>query len=110
MPNVRDPDNDPFTVKVAYMLKGASSSFPSFITYKDDLREFRFNPMDVKDVGKYSFLIELTDQHKYPKKRTQLFDIEVTKYDPKMLSQLKARQAKRIQYISFKVDNVTESG
>ena len=78
LPRIKDPDDDPFSVSVTYL----AGTVPAFITYDDVKRAFAFQPKE-KDVGIYTFVINMTDSHPL-KCKTNLvnFVIEVLLYSP----------------------------
>jgi hypothetical protein len=59
LPDIMDPDNDPYSVTVTYT---RAATFPSFITYDAKETTFKVTPME-SDVGTYTFLLNMTDSH-----------------------------------------------
>jgi len=79
IPEMRDPDNDPFSVSVTY---SSSATFPSFITYDAKEQTFKVTPMET-DVGTYTFLLNLTDSHPLKCKTNIItINIEVDLFSP----------------------------
>lgn len=91
LPDMRDPDNDPFSVSVTYT---RAATFPSFITYDAKKRTFKVTPAET-DVGTYTFLLNMTDSHPLKcKTNIVTINIEVDLYSPAELeAALAAMQA-----------------
>ena len=79
LPDMSDPDNDPFSVSVTY---ARAVTFPSFITYDAKERTFKVTPAET-DVGTYTFLLNMTDSHPLKcKTNIVTINIEVDLFSP----------------------------
>lgn len=78
LPSTTDPDDDPYSVEVTY----PEGTVPAFIEYDEVKRTFSISPKE-KDVGSYTFVINMTDSHPL-KCRTNIvnFVIEVLLFSP----------------------------
>jgi hypothetical protein len=61
LPRIKDIDDDPFTVPVVCT---GGKSFPPAIQFDADKRVFSIDAKSESEVGTFSFVIVLTDQHK----------------------------------------------
>jgi hypothetical protein len=78
LPNTKDPDDDPYSVEVTY----PAGTIPSFIDYDPMKKTFSITPKE-KDVGSYTFMINMTDSHPLKcKSNIMYFVIEVLLYSP----------------------------
>ena len=111
LPKIVDPDGDLIEVDVLYMSKGTrSQDFPDFISFRANAKEFRVTPMDPLQVGLYPFQIDLKDNHRYPKKKTYNFIIEVTKFSSLERARIEANLNKRVIGVNLTSVEITDRG
>lgn len=80
LPDITDPDGDPFSISVTYT---RAASFPSCITFDAKENTFKIAPTTETDVGTYTFLLNLTDSHPLKCKTNMItINIEVDLYSP----------------------------